>query len=264
MKKKGIFIILLISLSRLVTAQESPVPDLAALNSAAKNPYVKVESLDKLQQDLGYFNEHPVHGKEQQQMLLDTYRSIANGYSVNNHYKQGYGIYQKYLDLKERFLTAEKTEAVSSLVHGLEEKQSKDENELVSKQNEIQQLELDNKYLDAQRKAFKQYFSFGVIALTVLFSFLLLQAGLKLNKIRNDLKTGRDRLKTIHRYATLGRLKSGLMHMMGHQFTDMKKEVDSCLMKVDEVSQATNIKAAEFNSLRKSLTELKQMCDQPI
>ena len=261
MKKKGTLFALLISLSLLVAAQESTVPDLASMNSTAKNPYIKVEAMDKLQQDLNYFNEHPVQGKEQQQLLLDTYRAIANAYSANNHYKQGYGVYQKYLALKEQFLSAEKTEDISTLVHRLEEEQSKDENELVSKQNEIQQLDLDNKYLDARRKAFKQYFSFGVIALTVLFSFLLLQAGLKLNKIRNDLKTGRERLKTIHRSATLGRLKNGILQLTNHQFSFIRKETDSGLLKIDELSQIANVKSGDLTNLRKNLNEMKQASD---
>jgi hypothetical protein len=261
MKKNCFIFILLFSASMLAAAQDKAVPDLAQMNSAAKNPYAKVEELDKLQQDLKYFDEHIPQTREQQQSLLETYRSLANGYSANNHFKQGYSVYQKYLGIKESFLLAEKTEAISKTVDEMEQKQSKDEQELTMKQNEIQQLELDNKYLEGKRKSFKQYFSFGVIALTVLFSVLLLQAGLRLTKIRHDLKAGRERLKVIHRTAALGRLKNGIFLTVKNILFAIHKTSADNLSRVDQLQQQSAKKTDELNELRKQMNEIKSITD---
>ena len=258
--KKNIFpLILLFSGSLIAGAQDNSAPDLVQMNSAAKNPYAKVEEFDKLQQNLKYFDTHMPSVKDQQQALLEVYRLLANDYSANNHFKQGYSVYQKYLEIKESFLLAEKSEAISKTVGEMETKQGKDEQELTGKQNEIQQLELDNKYLDGKRKSFKQYFSFGVIALTVLFSFLLLQAGLRLTKIRHDLKSGRERLKNVHRTAALGRLKNGiLLTVKNILFAINKTSVDN-LSNIEQLQQQTAKKTEEISDLRKQLNELKNL-----
>ena len=215
--------------------------------------------LVRWQQELNYFDTHPVQGDDQKLLLFDTYRLLANGYSANNHFKQGYTVYQKYLGLKEKILMLEKAEAISKLVREIESQQSKDENELINSKNEIQQLQLDNTQLEKKRKTFKHYFSFGVIVLTVLFSFLLLQAGLKLNKIRQDLKAGRERLKNIHRIASIGRLLNGMQIMFNNSFSAIKKLTETSIPIAEQLPPSSNKKNDELIGLKKQLTDLKNL-----
>src|SRR5205085_309277 len=101
--------------------------------------------------------------------------------------------------------------------------------------------------------SFKQYFSFGVIALTVLFSFLLLQAGLKLNKIKNDLKTGRERLKTIHDLSTLGKLKNGVVMTINHLFSTIRMQVEESSSQLEQFSKDSKEKINELGNLKTNL-----------
>jgi hypothetical protein len=241
----------------LVKAQDTTaVTDLQQLNAAAKGQYVTVETLDRLQRNLRYFDEHPVP-KDQQQLLLDTYRAIAAGYLANNHFKQGYGVYQKLLVLKESFLSTEKSEAITKANSHIEEIQRKDEDELAKVQNEIRQLETDSDYLQAKRKGFKKYFSFIIVTLTVVFAFLLLQAGLKLNKIKSELNAGRERLKTIHRIATLGKLKSGVLLSVNAALSAIKKLSEESSAQLEQLSPGE--KNGDVSNLRKHLNELKKV-----
>ena len=260
MKKRSIFFITGVLLALNLSAQS--IPDLAQINASAKNQFVKVDELDRMQQELKYFDEHPAKGKEQQQTLLDSYRSIANAYSLNNHFKQGYGVYQKYLTLKEGFLSAEKAEILANANSNIEEKQRKDADELISMQSLAQQLQLDNEYLQSKRKSFKHYFTLGIITLTVIFAFLLLQGGLKLNKIKNELKAGRERLMSVHRIAALGKLKTGITLTISQLYASFKKSGDENLKQVEELSRQTDGKNNELAALRKQLNDLNRLAEQ--
>ncbi len=248
------FILLLVHFAK---AQDTTaVADLQQINTSAKSQYVTVEMLDKLQHNLNYFDTHPV-SKDQQQLLLDTYRSIAAGYSANNHYKQGYGVYQKLLSLKETFLSAEKSASLAKANSNIEELQRKDEDELLRVQNELQQLQMDTENLQAKRVSFKKYFSFIIVALTIVFAFLLLRAGLQLNKIKQELNTGRVRLKSIHRIATLGQLKKGILFSVSAALASIRKLSDESSAQLDQLSNGEG--SSDLTNLRKHMTELKKI-----
>jgi len=253
MKKNSIlFFLAIFSIS--VSAQDSTVVSLQQLNASAKSQYVPVETLDQVQHRLKYFDEHPV-SKADQPLLLDTYNALAMGYSANNHFKQGYGVYQKLLSLKESFLSAEKAEAIANANSHVEEIQRKDEDELLRNQNEIRQLQTDSDYLQAKRKSFKKYFSFIIVSLTAVFAFMLLQGGIKLNKIKQELREGRDRLKTIHRVSMLGQLRKGILQSINTMFSSIKKLSEENSTQLDRMSQGE--KNSEISTLRKLLNELK-------
>ncbi len=258
MKKIKLTILLFISVSLSLPAQTT-APDLAQIIASAKSQYVKSEALDKLQQDLRYFDEHTASSKEQQDQLLETYRSIASGYSLNNHFKQGYGVYQKYLGIKEGFLSTEKTNTIAKANSDIKDKQQKDENELISMQNQVMQLQLDNEYLLSKRKSFRHYFSLGIIALTIMFAFILLQAGLKLNKLNQDLKSGRERLKAIHRISALGKLKRGIILIGKNLFNSIKNSAAETTAQLDKIGPPADSKSNEIVNLRKQLGELNRL-----
>ncbi len=257
--KRYLVLLCMFLITVLVKGQDSTAvvsADLQQINATAKSQYVPVETLDRLQHSLNYFDEHPV-SKDQQQLLLETYRIIAAGYSANNHFKQGYVVYQKLLALKEKFIFAEKSEAINKANSHIEEIQRKDEDELARVQNEIRQLQMDSDYLQSKRKGFKKYFSFIIVTLTVVFAFLLLQAGLKLNKIKSELNAGRERLKTIHRIATLGKLKNGVYHSINAALAAIKKLSDESSGQLDQLSPGE--KNSDISNLRKQLNELKKI-----
>ena len=62
--------------------------ELQQINAGAKVIYVKAESLDQLMIRLRPFENNLPAGQES--LMMDTYRTIANGYAVNNHFKQAY------------------------------------------------------------------------------------------------------------------------------------------------------------------------------
>lgn len=259
---KKIFLIILAFVSLNVSAQDATAPDLQQINASAKNTYIKVEALDKITQELKYFDDHQLTGKEQQQLLLETYRAVANGYSINNHFKQGYTIYIKYLSIKENYLAAEKAEAISKINQSIEEQQRKDADELIAMHNTVQQLQLDNENLETKRKSFKHLFSLIIIGLTVIFAFLLLQTGLKLNKIKHDLKAGRERLEKIHRIAVFGKLKNGISFTFNSILASLKNNSAENIKLTDQLNQLSGGKNHDLTQLQKQLNELSRLTEQ--
>src|SRR6185436_6679183 len=162
--------------------------------------------------------------------------------------------YQKYLTVKEKFLSDDKGEAISAINSNLAVKQHKDENELLDIGSQVTQLRTDNEDLVAKKKSFRHYFSMGIIALTAIFAFLLPQAGLKLNKIRLDLKTGREKLKSMHKVAALGKLRDGMTRSMNQLMAGLKNNIELCL----EIIRQAPEKKSEMARLKKQLEELNE------
>src|SRR5437879_3983511 len=113
MIKGNLFLLLFFLMSLLAFAQPEEqdslqkktvvreAPDLDNLLRLAKDKYPHVDTLDRISYRLGYFDQHSP-SQDRQQKIIEIYRTIANGYSINFHFKQGYIAYQKYLSLKER------------------------------------------------------------------------------------------------------------------------------------------------------------------
>src|SRR5438045_2520015 len=92
----------------VATIAAGQAPDLERVLMLVKMPYPQIDTLDRLAARLHYFDQNKP-SPEQQQKLIEIYKSIANGYSVNYHFKQGYIAYEKYLLMKEKNLAGEKT-----------------------------------------------------------------------------------------------------------------------------------------------------------
>ncbi len=256
MKRLPILFILFFLPGMVHSQDTTAVADLQQVYAAAKNQNVPVEEFDRLSHTMRYFDTHPV-SRDQEPVLLDTYRAIAAGYTANNHFKQAYGVYQKLLALKEDFLATEKSEAIAKANSQIKSIEQKDEDELLKVQNEIQQTQMDSEYLQSKRKSFKKYFSFIIVSLTALFAFLLLQASLKLSRIKSELSEGRNRLKLIHRVATLGQLKKGIFYTVNAFFGSIPKIAEENLALTDQLHPGE--KNQEVSHLRKQLNDLKKI-----
>lgn len=204
--KKTVSVFILVLL--FVFAYSQSLDELQTINTKSKNQFVKPEVLDQLLIALRMYEKNPV--RTQDTLLLDTYLHISNAYIANNHFKQAYQVYYKYLFRKVAMLSAYKTAFITDAINSVSTRQQKDVTEAMELQKKLNQLKEDNNLLSAKRLAFKGNFSLALIILSAIFAIMLVIAGIRKMGLRSKLQQNRDRMKAIHRSAVLGKLGDGL------------------------------------------------------
>ena len=101
--------------------------ELQTMNNKSKFQFVRPETLDQLMIALRKF-ETEIE-RSQDTLLLDTYKNISSAYMANNHFKQAYEVYNKYLNRKEAMLSAYKSDVISKAIQSVSDRLQKNEKE---------------------------------------------------------------------------------------------------------------------------------------
>jgi hypothetical protein len=183
--------------------------ELKSLNAKAKFQFVTPENLDRIMAGMRMYETQPVAGQDS--LMIDTYNAAINGYMVNNHFKQAYETFNRYLLYKENMLTKRKQQAIAKANESVSARQSTDDKTQVDLQNNLSKLMSENITLDTRRISFKRNFSFALILLSAIFAIMLVSGGIKLLNLRTELATAQNRMKSIHRSSVSGNLSPGLL-----------------------------------------------------
>src|SRR5687768_14545776 len=180
----------------LTAMAQGTTDELVRINARTKVQFVTPDALDQAMIALRPYAASPKPGQDS--LIIDTYRSTARGYAINNHFKQAYQVYVRYIAFKENMLTRKRDSTLAHALGNIGSKMSKDEMEQMDLLNRLQQLQIDNDVLVSKRSNFKRYFSFGLILLSAIFAAMLVSSGMKLTGFKAQLKQGRDRMKVLH------------------------------------------------------------------
>ncbi|MFZ7114011.1 MAG: hypothetical protein ACO1G9_01435 [Bacteroidota bacterium] len=234
------------------------IATLQSLNARAKTIYIKAEALDQIMISLRPYED--LHGDGIDTLLMETYKIISQGYSDNNHFKQGYQVYDKYLNYRIESLQRYKTKTISNAAASIDSRKQKDDAAQVDLQNTISQLQIDIDQLGSKRSGFKKYFSFGVIVLSLIFAGLLVNYGVKFNNLKNQIKDNKDSMMSGHRLSTLGHFASGYQSETGKSFvsientiaqvkSELKSTTDQNLKKADQLCSVILKSTAEVKAI---------------
>lgn len=205
---KQIIILLVILNCTGLFAQD--INKLQQINSKAKAQFIKPESLDGLRKELREYDQS--HDSLITHLLFDTYKTISAAYMAENHFRQAYEVYNKYLWLKEAALLREKDKSIQNTITEISTKRSGDETEQKRLLYQLSSLKKENGLMADKKLSFKRNFSFALILLTSVFAVLLVSSGIKMVNLRSKLRQARERMKNIHRTAITGNLETGLRH----------------------------------------------------
>ena len=209
---KKIILIIVIFVSTFAPVYPQNPDELQSINNNSKVQFVKPEMLDQLMIALRKYETEPV--RRQDTLLLDTYRNISSAYMANNHFKQAYEVYIKYINIKEDMLSADKTVSINEAINSVSSLQQKDEKNEIELQTKLNQLKEENELLAMKQLSFKRNFSLALIILTSIFAIMLVSSGIRMISLRSKLQQNRDRMKNIHRLAVTGNFSSGLRTSM--------------------------------------------------
>jgi len=230
--------------------------ELQAINSKSKTIYIKAEALDQLMISLRPFENK--HGDGIDTLLMDTYLTISKGYAENNHFKQGYEVYNKYLSYKIASLQLYKSKTIATAASSINTRRQKDNAAQLELQNSINQLTIDIDDLGSDRSAFKKYFSLAIIILSLIFASMLVNYGIKFKNLKNTIKENKDSMLTNHRLGTLGRFAKGYQK---ETFKSIVATENTIAQIKSEIKSSTdpNFKKADqlCSSILKATSELK-------
>jgi len=245
--------VLFVLLSSKVFCGQTSLEELQSLNTMAKFQYVKPETLDKIMAGLRLYESNPVQGQDS--LILDTYNAGINGYMVNNHFKQAYETFNRYLEYKEKMLSKQKADAISKAFESVKQRQSSDDQSQGQLQSDLTTLNSDNDRLETKRQSFKRNFSFALILLSAVFAVVLVMGGIKLMNLRSELMTAQKRMKDIHKTAVVGTLSKGIAKSLSDNLEDILKKENVLMQQLK--------KQESFPATKKSLSILKEI-DQHI
>ena len=194
-------------------------PDLARLIANITVAAPPVEALDQAAIQLHYFDSVTPTPEQEKQMLV-AYKALSAGFAANVHYKQGYNVFQKYLNLKEKILAGEKADVIAKLQNEYKEKDKADEDKVVSLQNEVAQLNLDSEGYISKRSGFKNIFSIVIVALSMMFAASLFRSGVRIRSLSAETKANHDKLAENHRIASLGDIAKGIPEQQAQAMAD--------------------------------------------
>ena len=137
---KKIIILLFTLIGSQLISQSQNISDLQQINAKSKTIYIKPEALDNLVISLRPFTLK--HGDGIDSLVLDAYKNISKGYADNNHFKQGYEIYDRYINYKIEMLNQQKLSTISNAALSINNRKKKDDSAQIVQQNNI--LELQN------------------------------------------------------------------------------------------------------------------------
>ena len=234
------------------------VSSLQVLNNRSKTIYIKAEALDQIMIALRPYEN--VHGNGIDTLLMDTYKNISKGYADNNHFKQGYEVYNKYLEYKIEMLNLYKSKTITAAAGSINNRKQKDNSTQLDLQNNISQLQIDLDQLASKRSGFKKYFSLGVIVLSLIFAALLLNYGVKYNNLKNKIKENKDAMLASHKLGILGKFSKGFQtetckaivateNVIARIKSELKNSTEPILKKADQLC----------SSLLKSTSEIKKI-----
>lgn len=253
MKKISLYILFVFFCSS-VFGQD--VATLQSLNARAKTIYIKAEALDQIMIALRPFEGK--HGAGIDTLLMETYKIISQGYADNNHFKQGYQVYDKYINYRIESLQLYKTATINAAAASIDSRKQKDDAAQVDLQNTISQLQIDIDQLGSKRSGFKKYFSFGVILLSLVFAGLLVNYGVKFSNLKNQIKENKDSMLASHRLATVGSFASGYQSETGKSFVNIENTIAQIKSEIKGSTDA-NLKQADqlCSGILKATAEVK-------
>lgn len=181
---------------------------LASITQSARNPYIKPEALDQLMIRLRPYV--PGSNGIQPDSLYQAYRLIANGYALNNHFRQAYDCYRHYLDLKEAALGKARRDSLHKRQEAIQARVKDEEGQVIEGNNQVQNLHIEIDQQTSRHAFMRQFFSIALVALTALIALMLVRSGMKLSGYKNELKASQQQLRELHRRALLGKLSRGI------------------------------------------------------
>ena len=253
---KKITLALLIALvSLLADAQNSE--QLQQLANQSKTIYIKPDALDNLMIGLRPFKQ--IHGNGVDSLLIQAYVNISKGYSDNNHFKQGFDVYDSYINYKIDMLKMRKDSTIGHAAAAINLKKDADKTEQMNLQNTVQQLQIDIDELSTKITSFKKYFSLLIIGLALIFAALFVSSGVKFNNLKKKISENKSLIKKGHRFAMIGVLQEGLSRASTKLIAEIENNIIELrnLLKLSKGNASKKVEQVT-SAILKTTSELKQ------
>lgn len=253
---KKIIILLFTLIGSQLISQSQNISDLQQINAKSKTIYIKPEALDNLVISLRPFTLK--HGDGIDSLVLDAYKNISKGYADNNHFKQGYEIYDRYINYKIEMLNQQKLSTISNAALSINNRKKKDDSAQIVQQNNILELQNNIDNLSSNIISFKKIFTIAIVALALFIAALLVSTNLKLNSLKKQIQDNKNQIKINHRISTLGKFAKGFLKSNQEKIIEVENsilEIKSALKNSssDHFKEADNL----ASSILKCTSELK-------
>ena len=221
------FLVVIMLFSGTLASRGQGSVNLASITQAARNPYIKPEALDQLMIRLRSLE--PGKDGVQPDSLFLAYRLVADGYALNNHFRQAYDCYNRYLGIKESMLGQARRDSIRARQEDIRGRVKREEGQVIEGNNLVQNLQIEIDQQSSRHSFMRQFFSIALVALTALIALMLVRSGIRLNGYKQDLKASQQHLRELHRNALLGKLSRGIFSTRLERRSEIIAKTDELL-----------------------------------
>jgi signal transduction histidine kinase len=215
--------------------------DLEAFNKTLRKPVTTAR--ESTQADKPVENTKPVVAKE------NNYKELAENFEEKGDYKRSLEYFKLYIDLQARLTAEEKNRQIEQLQAEYLLTNKSREIELLQKQKQIQQLDLNKKELELTRqRAFKNSLIAGLIFILALAFMFYRQFHIK-RKAHRQLESAYRELKLTHKQlqstqmqlvqaekmASLGQLTAGIAHEINNPINFVSSNIEPLKNDISDV-----------------------------
>jgi hypothetical protein len=205
------------------TSSAQSIDELNKFYSESRNPFVKPERLDGIMHLLRNYEQNRL--PDQDSIMLAIYKSVSSAYVANNHFKQGYQVFNRYLSYKENILAENKASALNKAASSVTERARNDESDHLRMQHQLSELKADNTKLNKRLVVYKSNFALILIILSVVFAVILAGYGIRSFSLRSRLNQNRDTMKDIHHLALTGQYEDGVRNALHISIQNVETEI---------------------------------------
>ena len=241
--------------------------DITTIHSRAKDTFLKVEEIDGLAIALRRLQVSSLPA-DKQMLVFESYRLITDRYAANNHFKQAFLMYQDYLTLKEKSLTAEKKFAILHARDESTRKQAELASGIKNTAGEIDRLEHSKQQTETRNSIFIRNLVILLFLMGGVFAFLFARISIKVKRVNQEVRQYKTELFAMEKAALLGRIGNKVTGKSKQQAEVIRNEillVQDILKRMEPLlvkEQLPFLQAIE-DSYRKAALDLNKMKAAP-
>ena len=218
---------LFLSCFLLLSLPAATATDTGQILSTLKDPHVSADAVDALLPQLQALEKKEILSADSQKVAQEIFLQAAYAYARNFHFKQGLLVFQGYLDMKDKFTSLDKTNAVNELLTKNNQRQEELNNELTKKKTAVDQLNMDIESWKKMNSKFSRNYSLVVILFTAVLALVFIRINMQTVRAKNKLRDNRNRMTEMQRISALGRYYDGTLAFLKSSSAQLEQKASS-------------------------------------
>ena len=187
---------------------QQTLESLIAITEQIKNA-PNVERLYSIRANLGKVASNKELSVQDQQLLANAYRTLAQSFKSSNHFRNAADVYKTYLDINEKYLKNLNNYLVDSLNIAFRQTTTKEQRQISDLDATIAELTQTKLAVGGLKQKYYSIGTIAAIAIIVLFLIIFISRNRAIRLTRKSLDENKSRMKSLNSAVSEASMLSG-------------------------------------------------------